>query len=110
MDRNLALEVVRVTEAAALASARLMGRGDAEAVDRAGGEAMRRAFDAIDFRGRIVIGEGRAGEVEHLWAGETIGTTALNLARYFARFPSTCASSDHAAVLACWTERLIALP
>jgi fructose-1,6-bisphosphatase class II len=74
MDRNLALEVVRVTEAAALASARLMGRGDAEAVDRAGGEAMRRAFDAIDFRGRIVIGEGRAGEVEHLWVGETIGT------------------------------------
>jgi fructose-1,6-bisphosphatase II len=74
MDRNLALEVVRVTEAAALASARLMGRGDAEAVDRAGGEAMRRAFDAIDVRGRVVIGEGRPGEVEYLWSGETIGS------------------------------------
>jgi fructose-1,6-bisphosphatase II len=73
MDRNLALEVVRVTEAAALASARFMGRGDAEAVDRAAGEAMRRAFDAIDIRGRIVIGEGRPGEAEHLWVGETIG-------------------------------------
>lgn len=76
MDRNLALEVVRVTEAAALASARLMGRGGAEAVDRAAGEAMRRAFDAIDVRGRVVIGEGRAGEVDYLWAGETIGGTA----------------------------------
>jgi fructose-1,6-bisphosphatase II len=77
MDRNLALEVVRVTEAAALASARLMGRGDAEAVDRAGGEAMRRAFDAIDVRGRIVIGEGRPGEAEYLWAGETIGAAEV---------------------------------
>jgi fructose-1,6-bisphosphatase II len=76
MDRNLALEVVRVTEAAALASARLMGRGDAEAVDRAACEAMRRAFDALDVGGRVVIGEGTRGEVEHFWMGETIGPTA----------------------------------
>lgn len=76
MDRNLALEVVRVTEAAALASARLMGRGDAEAVDRAAIEAMRRAFDALDVGGKVVIGEGPRGEVEHFWTGETIGPNA----------------------------------
>lgn len=73
MDRNLALEVVRVTEAAALASARLMGRGDAAACDRAAGEAMVRAFDAIGAEGTVVIGEGREGEVDHLFVGERIG-------------------------------------
>lgn len=73
MDRNLALEVVRVTEAAALASARLMGRGDAAACDRAASEAMRRAFEAISAHGVVVIGEGRQGEVDHLWLGERIG-------------------------------------
>lgn len=73
MDRNLALEVVRVTEAAALESARLMGRGDAAAVDRAAGAAMRRAFDAIDVDGVVVVGEGREGEVDGLFVGERIG-------------------------------------
>ena len=73
MDRNLALEVVRVTEAAALASARLMGRGDAVACDRAAAEAMHRAFEGIAADGSIVIGEGRAGETERLWVGERIG-------------------------------------
>jgi len=73
MDRNLALEVVRITEAAALASARLMGRGDAAAVDLAAAEAMRRAFAAINVNGVVVIGEGAEGEVERLWVGERIG-------------------------------------
>jgi fructose-1,6-bisphosphatase II len=73
MDRNLALEVVRVTEAAALASARLMGRGDVAAVDQAATEAMRRAFDAINFDGVVVIGEGAEGEVPALYVGERIG-------------------------------------
>jgi fructose-1,6-bisphosphatase/sedoheptulose 1,7-bisphosphatase-like protein len=58
MDRNLALEVVRITEAAALASARLMGRGDAKAADQAAVEAMRHAFDTMRIAGTVVIGEG----------------------------------------------------
>lgn len=57
MDRNLALEAVRVTEAAALASARLMGRGDVEATDRAGASAMRRTFESIAINGVIVLGD-----------------------------------------------------
>jgi fructose-1,6-bisphosphatase class II len=73
MDRNLALEVVRVTEAAALESARLMGRGDAVAADRAAVGAMRRAFDAIEVDAVVAIGEGREGEVDALWIGERIG-------------------------------------
>ncbi|MFN8600916.1 MAG: class II fructose-bisphosphatase [Candidatus Binatia bacterium] len=73
MDRNLALEVVRVTEAAALESARLMGRGDASAVDRAASAAMRRAFHAMDVDATVVVGEGREGEVEGLFVGERIG-------------------------------------
>jgi len=73
MDRNLALEVVRVTEAAALASARLMGRGDAAACDRAASEAMHRAFEAIGADGVVVLGEGPAGEAPHFWVGERIG-------------------------------------
>ena len=56
MDRNLALEVVRVTEAAALESARLMGRGDASAVDRAASAAMRRAFHAMDVDATVFVG------------------------------------------------------
>ena len=73
MDRNLALEVVRVTEAAALESARFMGRGDATAVDRAASAAMRRAFHAMDVDATVVVGEGREGEVEGLYVGERIG-------------------------------------
>ena len=72
-DRNLALEVVRITEAAALASARLMGRGDRKQADHVAVEAMRRAFDAIDFRGTVVIGEGERDEAPMLFIGETVG-------------------------------------
>ncbi len=57
MDRNLALEAVRVTEASALAAARLMGRGDLEATDRAGAEAMRKTFQSIAINGVIVLGD-----------------------------------------------------
>ncbi|MBM4269860.1 MAG: class II fructose-bisphosphatase [Deltaproteobacteria bacterium] len=73
MDRNLALEVVRVTEAAALESARLMGRGDAAAVDAAAARAMRRAFEAINADAVVVIGEGQEGEVEELHLGQRVG-------------------------------------
>lgn len=73
MDRNLALEVVRVTEAAALASARLMGRGDERAADRAAVEAMRKAFNDLAVRGEIVVGEGERGEAPMLFAGERVG-------------------------------------
>ncbi len=72
-DRNLALEVVRITEAAALASARLMGRGDRKLADHVAVEAMRRAFDAIDIRGTVVIGEGERDEAPMLYIGETVG-------------------------------------
>src|SRR5512141_1135989 len=72
-DRNLALEVVRITEAAALASARLMGRGDRKLADHVAVEAMRRAFDAIDIRGTVVIGEGERDEAPMLVIGETVG-------------------------------------
>jgi fructose-1,6-bisphosphatase II len=72
-DRNLALEVVRITEAAALASARLMGRGDRKLADHVAVEAMRRAFDAMDIRGTVVIGEGERDEAPMLFIGETVG-------------------------------------
>ncbi|HEY4059666.1 MAG TPA: class II fructose-bisphosphatase [Kofleriaceae bacterium] len=72
-DRNLALEVVRITEAAALSSARLMGKGDRKQADHVAVEAMRRAFDAIDIRGTVVIGEGERDEAPMLFIGETVG-------------------------------------
>ena len=74
MERNLALEVVRVTEAAALASARFMGRGDETAADQAAIEAMRRAFDAIAIAGTVVIGEGTQDAMPMLYVGEKVGT------------------------------------
>jgi fructose-1,6-bisphosphatase II len=76
MDRNLALEVVRVTEAAALASARLMGRGDHDGADRAAVEAMRRVFDHVGVRGEVVIGEGERDEAPMLFIGEKVGRGA----------------------------------
>lgn len=76
MDRNLALEVVRVTERAALASARLMGRGDRAAAARAAAEAMRRALAGLEIRGEVVLGEGEAGEAPLLYVGERVGRGA----------------------------------
>lgn len=76
MDRNLALEAVRVTEAAALASARLMGRGDIAATDRAAAEAMAKAFRSIAIDGVVVIGEGEQGDSDVLYNGERVGNGA----------------------------------
>ena len=76
VDRNLALELVRVTEAAALASARWMGRGDKNAADGAAVEAMRRAFDTVAISGTVVIGEGEMDEAPMLYIGEKVGLYA----------------------------------
>jgi len=74
MDRNLALEVVRVTEAAALSAARFLGCGDDVAPDTAAVEAMRKAFDAIAIAGTVVIGEGPEDAMSMLYVGESVGT------------------------------------
>ncbi len=73
MDRNLALEMARVTERAALATARLMGRGDEHAADQAAVEAMRAALNGLDIRGTVVIGEGERDEAPMLYIGEKVG-------------------------------------
>ncbi|HEV8128538.1 MAG TPA: class II fructose-bisphosphatase [Candidatus Eisenbacteria bacterium] len=74
MDRHVGLDLVRVTEAAALACARFMGRGDAHAADQAAVTAMRRAFDNVDIRGTVVIGEGERDEAPMLYIGERVGS------------------------------------
>jgi fructose-1,6-bisphosphatase II / sedoheptulose-1,7-bisphosphatase len=73
MDRNLALEAVRVTEAAALAASRLMGRGDEKAADQAAVDAMRRALNSLAIDGTVVIGEGERDEAPMLYIGEKVG-------------------------------------
>jgi fructose-1,6-bisphosphatase II len=73
MDRHLSLETIRVTEAAALAAARWMGRGDQTSADRAAVEAMRREFNHLDIHGTIVIGEGERDEAPMLFIGEVVG-------------------------------------
>ena len=74
MDRNLALEFVRVTESAAIASSRLLGRGDPNAADQAATTAMREGFARIDMDGTVVIGEGERDEAPMLYIGERVGT------------------------------------
>jgi fructose-1,6-bisphosphatase II len=78
MDRNLALEVVRVTEAAALASARFVGLGDHDGADRAATEAMRGTFESLHINGTIVIGEGERDEAPMLYIGEKVGDRATD--------------------------------
>ena len=73
LDRNLALEVVRVTEAAALAASRMMGRGDEKAADQAAVDAMRQALNSLFIDGRVVIGEGERDEAPMLFIGEKVG-------------------------------------
>ncbi len=83
MNRNFALEFVRVTEAAALESARMMGRGDEKAADHAAVEAMRSMLNSIEFDGRVVIGEGERDQAPMLFIGEKVGKggdTKLDLA------------------------------
>ncbi|MFA9269485.1 MAG: class II fructose-bisphosphatase [Baekduiaceae bacterium] len=72
-DRNLALELVRVTEAAALACARWVGKGDKEAADQAAVDAMRLVLDTVQMDGTVVIGEGEKDEAPMLYNGEKIG-------------------------------------
>ena len=72
-DRNLALELVRVTEAAALAAARMVGRGDKEGADQAAVDAMREVLDSVSMDGVVVIGEGEKDEAPMLFNGEHIG-------------------------------------
>lgn len=76
MDRNLALELVRVTEAAALASSRWVGKGDKVAADDAATEAMRRVLSSMEINGTVVIGEGEMDEAPMLYIGEQLGTGA----------------------------------
>ena len=72
MDRNLALEFVRVTEAAAISCAHWMGKGDKNAADKAAVDAMRKRFNYIDFDGIVVIGEGEKDEAPMLYIGEKL--------------------------------------
>src|ERR1700712_6132260 len=73
-DRNLALELVRVSEAGALAASRWMGRGNKNEADGAAVEAMRKAFDTIAINGTVVIGEGEMDEAPMLYIGEKVGS------------------------------------
>ncbi len=68
-ERNLAMELVRVTEAAALSAGRWMGKGDKEKVDQAAVDAMRKALDGVDMNGIVVIGEGEKDEAPMLYVG-----------------------------------------
>ena len=74
MNRNLALEFVRVTEMAAIASARLMGRGDEKMADKAAVDAMRSMMDSVDCNATVVIGEGERDEAPMLFIGEKVGS------------------------------------
>jgi len=74
MERELALEIVRVTEAAALAAAQWMGRGKKNEADDAATSAMRSMFDSVDMAGTVVIGEGELDEAPMLYIGEKLGT------------------------------------
>src|SRR3982074_1969689 len=73
INRNLALELLRVTEAGALAAAPLQGRGDKEAADARAVEAIRGALSSVDMKGTVVIGEGEKDEAPMLYFGEEIG-------------------------------------
>ena len=74
MDRDLSLNLARVTEAAALSGARFLGKGDKNGADGAAVDAMRRMFDTVHIRGTVVIGEGEIDEAPMLYIGEEIGT------------------------------------
>ena len=74
LDRVLVLELVRVTEKAAIAASKLVGRGDEKAADAAAVEAMRKAFDKLEIDGTVVIGEGERDEAPMLYIGEKVGS------------------------------------
>ena len=79
MDRNLALEFVRVTEYAALASSLMVGRGDEKKADQAAVSAMRNAFGDVQMSGTVVIGEGERDEAPMLYIGEKVGAGGLEV-------------------------------
>ncbi len=81
-DRNLALELARVTEAAALAASKWMGRGDKNAADGAAVDAMRLMIDTVSVDGIVVIGEGEKDEAPMLYNGEKVGTGEQARRRY----------------------------
>ncbi len=108
MDRNLALEFVRITEAAALASAKWMGHGDEKAADQAAVDAMRKAFDSVRIDGTVVIGEGERDEAPMLFIGEKVGlkkddSPAIDIALDPLEGTTICASGGVGAisVIAC---------
>ena len=74
MDKNLALEFVRITEAAAISCSAWLGKGDKNKADKAAVDAMRKRFNYVDFSGKVVIGEGEKDEAPMLYAGEKLGT------------------------------------
>src|ERR1700761_1039188 len=74
LERNLALETVRVTEAAALSASKLMGCGDEKAADQAAVDAMREALNSLNIDGTVVIGEGERDEAPMLYIGEKVGS------------------------------------
>lgn len=79
LDRAFALEAVRVTEAAAMAAAGLIGRGDEHAADRAAVEAMRAAFNILPITGTVVIGEGERDDAPMLYIGEKVGSGGIDV-------------------------------
>lgn len=98
MNRNLALEFVRVTEMAAIASARLMGRGDEKAADQAAVDAMRSMLDSVECDATVVIGEGERDEAPMLYIGEKVGTgqgPELEIALDPLEGTSVCATGGH---------------
>jgi fructose-1,6-bisphosphatase class II len=101
MDRNLGMDLVRVTEAAALGSSHLMGRGDDVAVDKAAIESMRKVFDTVPIDGTIVIGEGPEDAISMLYAGERVGTgngPRTDVAVDAIEGPATCATGGYNAL------------
>lgn len=102
-DRNFALEAVRVTEAAALACARWMGRGDEKAADAAAVAAMREALNALSIDGTVVIGEGERDKAPMLYIGEKVGNAAgtgpqIDIALDPLEGTTICAKGGHSAL------------
>ncbi|MAE59093.1 MAG: fructose-bisphosphatase class II [Halobacteriovorax sp.] len=98
MNRNLALEFVRVTEMAAIASARLMGRGDEKAADQAAVDAMRQMLDSVECDATVVIGEGERDEAPMLYIGEKVGSgngTQLEIALDPLEGTTVCANGGY---------------
>ena len=111
MDRNLALELVRVTEAAALSCGRWVGKGEKIAADEAATSAMRRTLDSLGISGTVVIGEGEMDEAPMLYIGEKLGNrkgTEVDIAVDPLEGTSLCSKGTNGAIatIAIASERL----